>query len=244
MHVGGNSFAPHKRLTRPQVTLLQSVGQFGVKSLFEFVIKIALAYALGSIIGSLVVGKLRGGVDIRTQGSGNAGGTNALRTQGPMFALWVMIIDIGKGWLAAGILPYIALPGIPPAQLNDPDWLAIACAAAVVVGHVYPVWFGFRGGKGAATLVGVLIGLKPIALLVVLAVWLIVVLLSGYVGLATMIATLAFTIFQLATDNALPLTLFGAAMTLFVAYTHRSNITRMRDGTENRVQRLWLLRPR
>jgi glycerol-3-phosphate acyltransferase PlsY len=244
MHAGRNSFAPRKRLTRSQVTLLQSLGQFGVKSLFEFVIKIALAYALGSIIGSLVVGKLRGGVDIRTQGSGNAGGTNALRTQGPMFALWVMIIDIGKGWLAAGILPNIALPGIPSTQLSDPNWLAIACAAAVVVGHVYPVWFGFRGGKGAATLVGVLIGLKPIALLVVLAVWLVIVLLSGYVGLATMIATLAFTIFQLATDNALPLTLFGAAMTLFVAYTHRSNITRMRDGTENRVQRLWLLRPR
>ena len=130
-------------------TLIQSRGQFGVKYLIEFIIKIVLAYALGSIIGSLVVGKIRGGVDIRTQGSGNAGGTNALRTQGPMFALWVMIIDIGKGCLAAGILPHIALPGIPAAQLTDPNWLAIACAAAVVVTCLSNlVWFSRRQGSG------------------------------------------------------------------------------------------------
>jgi glycerol-3-phosphate acyltransferase PlsY len=211
--------------------------------LADFIIKVVLAYLIGSLIGSLIVGKLRGGVDIRTQGSGNAGGTNALRTQGPVFAFWVMAIDIGKGWLAAAVVPAIVLPFDTLRTLDD-AWLPIACATAAVVGHVYPIWFGFRGGKGAATLVGVLLGLKPIALLVVLAAWLVVVMLSGYVGLATMVATLAFTVLQIATHGPLPLTLFGAAMTCFVAYTHRSNIVRMRDGTENRVQRLWLLRPR
>jgi glycerol-3-phosphate acyltransferase PlsY len=212
--------------------------------LFEFGLKIVLAYALGSIIGSLVIGKLRGGVDIRTQGSGNAGGTNALRTQGPWFAFLVMVIDIGKGWIATAVLPFIPLSLLMGSEARYAEWLPIACASFVVIGHVYPVWFGFRGGKGAATLVGVLIGLQPLALFTVLAVWLIVVMLSGYVGLATMLATLAFTLQQLVMGATLPLTLFGAVMTLFVAYTHRSNIARMREGTENRVQRLWLLRPR
>jgi glycerol-3-phosphate acyltransferase PlsY len=244
MHVGGDPLALRKRLTRLLGALLQSRDPLGVSCLFEFGLKIVLAYALGSIIGSLVIGKMRGGVDIRTQGSGNAGGTNALRTQGPWFAFWVMVIDIGKGWIATAVIPNIPLPFLAASELRYAEWLTIACATFVVVGHVYPVWFGFRGGKGAATLVGVLIGLKPIALLVVLAVWLIVVMLSGYVGLATMLATLAFTLHQLATGAVLPLTLFGAAMTLFVAYTHRSNIARMLEGTENRVQRLWLLRPR
>lgn len=209
----------------------------------DFTIKVLLAYLLGSLIGSLIVGKLRGGVDIRTQGSGNAGGTNALRTQGPIFAFWVMTIDIGKGWIAAAIIPSLNL-SLQPLQSIDAVWLPIACATAVVVGHVYPIWFGFRGGKGAATLVGVLLGLQPIALLAVLAVWLTVVMLSGYVGLATMLATLAFTVLQVSTGGSLQLTLFGIAMTCFVAYTHRGNIVRMREGTENRVQRLWLLRPR
>ncbi|MBC7982690.1 MAG: glycerol-3-phosphate 1-O-acyltransferase PlsY [Candidatus Obscuribacterales bacterium] len=212
--------------------------------MIDFVVKILIAYLLGSLLGSLVVGKLSGGVDIRTQGSGNAGGTNALRTQGPWFAFWVMVIDIGKGWLAAYVLPALSLPMLESSYSTNGDWLAVACAAAVVVGHVYPIWFGFRGGKGAATLVGVVLGLKPIALLVILPVWLLSVMVFGFVGLATMLATLAFTIYQFVTHGTLPLTLFGAAMTAFVVYTHRSNIARMRVGNENRVRRLWLLRPR
>ncbi len=213
--------------------------------MLELGVKTLLAYLLGSVIGSLVVGRLRGGVDIRTLGSGNAGGTNALRTQGLGFAAWVMIIDAGKGWLAVAFLPALHLPlvGLDPAI--DRLWLAVACASAVVVGHVYPVWYGFRGGKGAATLVGVLLGLKPLALVPVLVVWLLVLLLTGFVGLATMIAVASFSIYLGVTevDSAGPLLLFGGAMLLFVCYTHRSNIERMRAGTENRVQRWWLFRP-
>ncbi len=214
--------------------------------MLELGIKTLLAYLLGAIIGSLIVGQLRGGVDIRTLGSGNAGGTNALRTQGPMFAFWVMVIDAGKGWVAAAVLPQLQLPfvGIDPSI--DRLWLAVACAAAVVVGHVYPVWYGFRGGKGAATLIGVLLGLKPVALVPVLIVWLIVVMLSGFVGLATMIATATFPAYVVVAgiDPSWALLSFGCAMLLFVCYTHRSNIERMRMGTENRAQRLWLLRKR
>lgn len=214
--------------------------------MLELGVKTLLAYLLGSLIGSLLVGQLRGGVDIRKLGSGNAGGTNALRTQGWGFALWVMIIDIGKGWVAAGLLAPMNLPGIGIDPQVERDWLAVACATAVVVGHVYPVWYGFRGGKGAATLIGVLIGLKPVAILPVFGVWLAAVMLTGFVGLGTMLAVAAFPIY-LAIAEAEPSTavlVFGAVMTAFVCYTHRGNIERMRAGTENRARRLWLLRPR
>jgi acyl phosphate:glycerol-3-phosphate acyltransferase len=214
--------------------------------MLELALKTLLAYLLGSLIGGLIVGQLRGGVDIRTMGSGNAGGTNALRTQGVGFAVWVMLIDIGKGWIAAGVLPYFAWPGMPIDPLIERDWLAVACATAAVLGHVYPVWYGFRGGKGAATLVGVVLGLDPVALGPVLGVWLLVLVITGYVGLSTMLATLSFVIFLLVFDGRAShaLLTFGVGMCLFVCYTHRANIERMRAGTENRATRMWLLRPR
>ncbi len=214
--------------------------------MLELAVKTLIAYLLGALLGSLIVGRVRGGVDIRTMGSGNAGGTNALRTQGPMFALWVMAIDIGKGWLAAGVLPRVPIPGVGIDPTIARDWLAVACATAVVVGHVFPVWYGFRGGKGAATLVGVLAGLQPVALVPVLLAWLLVVMASGFVGLATMLACVAFVLFLLGFEqySSQALLTFGVAMTAFVLYTHRANIGRMRAGTENRAQRLWLLRPR
>jgi len=215
-------------------------------AMLELGVKALLAYLLGSLIGSLIVGRLRGGVDIRTLGSGNPGGTNALRTQGAAFAIWVILIDAGKGWIAAAVLPELRLPLVEPDPAIDRLWLTVACSTAVVVGHVYPVWHGFRGGKGAATLVGVLLGLKPVALIPVLLVWLCVVTLSGFVGLATMLATAAFPtdIGLSSSDPSGALLTFGCAMLLFVCYTHRSNIERMRAGTENRAQRLWLLRKR
>lgn len=212
--------------------------------MLELCIKTALAYLLGSMLGGLIVGKLKGGVDIRQQGSGNAGGTNALRTQGWWFALWVMVIDIGKGWVAVQLIPALNLFGVN--SVVSLVWVQIVCAMAVVVGHVYPIWFGFRGGKGAATLVGVLAGLAPEALLSVLGAWLVVLLLTGFVGLSTMLATLVFNVWVLvksSTDETALLS-FGVTMLLFVVYTHRSNIQRMMAGTENRAKKLWLFRPK
>jgi glycerol-3-phosphate acyltransferase PlsY len=212
--------------------------------LLELGVKTLIAYLLGSLSGSLVLGRLKG-VDIRKQGSGNAGGTNALRTQGWPFALGVVVIDVGKALLAVAVLPGLDLPlvGIDPSL--DRDWLAVACATAVVVGHVYPVWFEFRGGKGAATLLGAVAVLAPAALLPVLVVWLGCVMLSGFVGLGTMLGTLSLPVyFALRRPGDLPLLAFGIVMAAFVVYTHRENIARMRAGAENRARRLWLLRPR
>lgn len=212
--------------------------------MLELGLKTLIAYLLGAVMGSLVMGRWRG-VDIREQGSGNAGGTNALRTQGWRFALGVIVIDVGKALLAVGVLPALVLPfvGIDPAV--DRTWLAVACAAAVVVGHVYPVWYEFRGGKGAATLIGAIAVVAPAALLPVIAVWLATVMLTGFVGLGTILGTATLPVYFALTGPATgPLVLFGLAMAAFVAYTHRANIQRMRAGNENRARRLWLLRPR
>jgi acyl phosphate:glycerol-3-phosphate acyltransferase len=224
--------------------------------MLELTLKILFAYLFGSLIGALVVGWLRGGVDIRTMGSGNAGGTNALRTQGTWFACWVMLIDVGKGLLAVRLIAPLDLSSVLPPEelLNWPAtdvWLQVFCAAAVVAGHVYPLWFDFRGGKGAATLLGVLVGLLPIAVIPVILVWALVLVTTGYVGLATILATFSFPIY-LATANRdelfdpsmLPLFVFGVVMSGFVCFTHRSNIARMLSGTESHAQRVWLLRSR
>ena len=212
--------------------------------MLELGVKILLAYLCGALLGSLIVGRLRG-VDIRSLGSGNAGATNALRTQGKLFGLLVLIIDIGKGilvvrWLAPAAWP---LPGPDPAV--DREWLTLACGLAVVVGHVYPVWFGFRGGKGAATVVGVVAALELRLLLPLLGTWIVMLLLFGYVGLATMTAGAGLVIAVCFLDPAdTPLIGFCAALAAFIVFTHRSNIARMLAGNENRVRRLWLFRPR
>jgi len=210
----------------------------------ELGLKTLLSYLLGSLLGSLLLGRLRG-VDIRTQGSGNAGGTNALRTQGKLFALGVIVIDVGKALLAVGVLPALEFPGVGIDAAVDRDWLAVACAVAVVAGHVYPVWYEFRGGKGAATMLGAIAILAPMALVPVLLVWLLCVLATGFVGLGTMLGTATLPVyFALQDPPSTPLLVFGLSMTLFVIFTHRANVQRMRAGNENRARRLWLLRPR
>jgi glycerol-3-phosphate acyltransferase PlsY len=207
-------------------------------------LKTLLAYLLGTLLGSLILGRLRG-VDIRRLGSGNAGATNALRTQGKLFGLAVLILDVGKGVLAVLWVPTLGLPLLA----LDPDvsrqCLALACGGAVILGHVYPVWFGFRGGKGVATVVGVIGALEPRLLAPLIACWVIVLLLTGYVGLASMVAAavLVAAAYWLVPGN-LPLLTFCILVAAFVTYTHRGNIARMVAGTEHRAQRLWLFRSR
>jgi glycerol-3-phosphate acyltransferase PlsY len=210
--------------------------------MLELGVKSLVAYLLGALLGSLILGGLRG-VDIRRLGSGNAGATNALRTQGKLFGLAVLLIDAGKGVLAVLWLPGAAWPPADPAV--SPEWLTLACALAVIMGHVYPVWFSFRGGKGVATMVGVVGALDPRLLLPVLGSWFVVLVLTGYVGLASMLAGAALVgcVYLLEPGNAALLG-FCAAIEIFVVFTHRGNIARMRAGKEHRVQRLWLFRSR
>jgi glycerol-3-phosphate acyltransferase PlsY len=212
--------------------------------MLELGVKILIAYLLGTLLGSLIFGRLHG-VDIRSMGSGNAGATNALRTQGKVFGFLVLMVDIAKGVVAVWWLPTAVLPAIG----IDPDlpraWLTVACGFAAIVGHVYPVWFGFRGGKGAATVVGVVATVELRLLLPMLVTWFLVLVLSGYVSLATMLSGAALVVAVCILEpNNVPLLSFCAAVSLFVVYTHRSNIARIRAGQESRARRLWLFRSR
>lgn len=212
--------------------------------MLELGLKTLLAYLLGSLMGALLVGRLRG-VDIRTMGSGNAGGTNALRTQGLAFAIGVVVIDVGKGWLAAAVLPGWSIPGVGLDERLSRDWLAVACGFAAIAGHVWPLWFEFRGGKGGATMIGVLFALAPLLLLPAVGTWLVVVMLSGYVGLGTMIAAVSVPVaIALSAERPPALLTFAVVIAILVIWAHRSNIVRIRAGTEARARRLWLLRPR
>ena len=200
---------------------------------------IVLAYLLGSLSGSLLLGRWRG-VDIRTQGSGNAGGTNALRTQGWKFALGVVLIDIGKGALAA----WLALRLAPAGAAPTPVTLAYVAAFAAALGHVWPLWHGFRGGKGVGTLLGGLAVLWPAALPWLLLAWVLVLVSSGYVGLASVIAVACAVPLALLTDAHGARLIFVCAATLLVLFTHRGNLRRLRDGSESRFERARLLRRR
>ncbi|MDJ0751215.1 MAG: glycerol-3-phosphate 1-O-acyltransferase PlsY [Woeseiaceae bacterium] len=214
--------------------------------MLELGVKFLISYFIGSLMGAMIVGKLRGGVDIRTMGSGNAGGTNALRTQGFLFALGVVVIDVGKGAVGAGVVPGLELPFVPQDPEISRTWLTIACSAAAVFGHVWPVYHGFQGGKGAATFVGTLIILAPILIVGVLFVWISVVALTGFVGLATMTAASSLPIWIAATrlPDDQPLFIYLVVMAGCIIYWHRANIARMRAGNELRNTRFMLFGPR
>ena len=136
-------------------------------------------------------------------------------------------------------------PGIAADPAVSREWLTLACALAVILGHVYPVWFSFRGGKGVATMIGVIGALEPRLLLPVCIAWVTVLLLTGYVGLASMLAGAALVAFVYATEPGnQPLLTFCVVVELFVIFTHRANIARMASGQEHRVRKLWLFRSR
>lgn len=210
-------------------------------TMLELGSKFLLAYFIGSLMGSMIMGRLRG-VDIREMGSGNAGGTNALRTQGFLFALGVVIVDVGKGVFAAAVVPALELPFIATDPSISRTWLTLCCAAAAVIGHVWPIYHRFRGGKGAATLVGTFLALAPKLVLPMLLVWALVLVLSGFVGLSTMVAAVAVPLWIALTQTPVdePLLIYAAAMALYLIYTHRSNIRRMREGRENRNPKVML----
>ncbi|MGQ0798570.1 MAG: glycerol-3-phosphate 1-O-acyltransferase PlsY [Pseudomarimonas sp.] len=197
---------------------------------------LVLAYLLGSLSGSLILGRAVG-VDIRSRGSGNAGGTNALRTLGWRFALGVVIIDIGKGALAAWIGLLLYAPAAWSAQA-----LAYACVLMAAIGHTWPVFFGFRGGKGAGTLVGGLLVIWPLSVPFLLLAWVLLLTGTGYVGLATICAALCLIPAALwLPAETLERSVFAVAAALFIVFTHRLNLVRLAAGNEHRFERVRLL---
>ncbi len=212
--------------------------------MLELALKAGLSYLLGTVMGGHLVGRLRGGVDLRQHGSGNVGATNALRTQGHGFAAAVLLVDVAKGVLAATLVPALPWP-FPGALQVGQAILPYACGVACALGHVYPVWYGFRGGKGAATLGGIFAVLMPVALLWMLAAFALVLVLTGFVGLATVTAALTavlhVTCFH--PDGLFsPAGGFTLGMAALVSYSHRGNLLRVWQGTETRFTRVMVLR--
>lgn len=186
-------------------------------------IALVAAYLLGSIPFALIAGRLHG-VDLRTQGSGNLGATNVFRTLGRTAGVTVMVLDIAKG--AAAVL-------LAEALTNNP-W-PLAAGALAILGHVFPVWTRFKGGKGVAVGAGALIGLVPAASGIIVAIWLLTVLITRYVSVASIVAALSAAPLAWAFGAPWFYVAFIALAAVFVIWKHRENIIRLSKGTENRI---------
>ncbi len=211
--------------------------------MIEAIVKLVCAYAVGNLMGGQIVGWLRGGIDLRQQGSGNVGATNALRTQGAAFALSVLLIDVLKGVVAARLVPLIPwpLPGAGHVPLESIQYL---CGVGVALGHCYPATLGFRGGKGVATLAGVFGALMTPALPWMLLVFALVVMLTGYVSAATLGATgtaLLYVLIFKSQALVAPASVFTLAMAALVLFKHRDNVRRLLTGTEHRFEKARVL---
>lgn len=201
-----------------------------------------VAYLLGSIPTALWVGRRFFGLaDIREHGSGNAGATNTFRVLGPKAGTAVLLVDALKGFVAAYFLPQwlVAQGAIAP---EHELYYKLPCGVLAIVGHIYPVFAQFRGGKGVATVLGMMLGVAPATVGVCLLVFIAMLLLFRYVSLASMTAGVAFALLQL-----LPLfqpaqsfmVYVGFVLAALLLYTHRANIGRLRAGTEGRVPLPW-----
>ncbi|MGY8751226.1 MAG: glycerol-3-phosphate 1-O-acyltransferase PlsY [Fidelibacterota bacterium] len=205
------------------------------------IILIIISYLTGSTPTSIIVGRITNGIDIRKHGSGNAGGTNVFRVLGWKPALIVVFVDVFKGWLPAAIFA----PAFYFAQIiPDLGVVQILCGFSAVLGHTYTIFAGFKGGKGVGTLGGMLIALFPTVFLFCLAVAVITIMLTGYVSLASMFASVSLPIFlfllpPIFGTNPAPLSLmvFSLLIPWFITFTHRSNIQRLRNGEENQFKK-------
>jgi glycerol-3-phosphate acyltransferase PlsY len=191
---------------------------------------VALSYVCGSIPSSFLVGKIFHGIDLRQHGSGNLGATNAFRVLGARSAVPVLVADIVKG-----VVPVLLFPRLAPAAFG---W-TLAYGAAAILGHMFSVWVGFRGGKGIATSAGVLVGLAPWAVLGGLLVWLAITLPSGYVSLGSIAAAATLPVLVALTPHQGGSTLvwFSAGLGTVVVWAHRKNIRRLARGEEHRFRR-------
>jgi glycerol-3-phosphate acyltransferase PlsY len=208
--------------------------------MMQLLVATLAAYLLGGVMGGDVMGRLAGGVDLRRSGSGNVGATNALRTRGAGFALAVLAIDIGKGVAAALLLPRIPWPGDAVA----PPWLGDVCGVAAALGHCYPVQAHFKGGKGVATLTGVFGALLPAALPWMIGTFALVVMLSGYVSLASLSGALMALLWVACIGPQGLWSASGAlalAMLALLVFKHRDNIARLAAGRESRFDKARVL---
>ena len=193
-----------------------------------------IAYLLGSVPSAVWIGKALYDIDVREYGSGNAGATNTFRVLGKKAGIPVLLMDISKGYLALQLAMWFGnyLPGTQ--QFVN---FKLALGVAALLGHIYPVFAGFRGGKGVATLLGILLGVQPVAALICAGIFLLVLSTSKYVSLGSMTAALAYPfIIMLVLKETIPsVNIFAMSVSILVLITHQKNIERLLRGTESKV---------
>ena len=195
-----------------------------------------LGYLAGSLASAIIVCRVMGLPDPRSGGSGNPGATNVLRLGGKKAALLTLLGDVFKGVIPVLIAHALELPALS---------IALTCLGSFL-GHLYPIFFRFQGGKGAATMIGTLTVLNIALLVPLLSVWVLVLIITGYVGLASMLAAVSLPVWLALTrlPQDQPLFIYCCGMALFIIYCHRSNLQRMREGTETQNTKLMLFKRR
>ncbi len=208
----------------------QRFNQYSLKE----VLLIVLAYFIGSIPTALWLSKAFFGIDIREYGSGNSGATNTFRVLGPRWGTVVMMVDVLKGIAATSL--YILLPYYLTSEWDRTNFM-VGLGLAAVLGHIFPIWADFRGGKGVATLFGMIIAIQPLVAICCVGVFLLVLYLTRFVSLSSILASIAFAVFILFIFNEKePLyRAFAIAVALLVVLTHQKNITRILRGVESKV---------
>ncbi|MFL6584176.1 MAG: glycerol-3-phosphate 1-O-acyltransferase PlsY [Chthoniobacterales bacterium] len=196
-----------------------------------------VSYLFGSFPAGYLAGRAAG-VDVRQHGSGNIGATNVLRVLGKPYGYAVFFVDALKGFLAVRLAIFAAYRIAAP----HPEYFGITAAALAIVGHTFPVWLRFRGGKGVATAAGGLVGLMPLAAAAIALVWILVFEISRYVSLASIIAVAALPIvvailLHFGLTTGVGLLYFSAVMAALIVWRHRTNISRLLAGTEPRFER-------
>ena len=205
-----------------------------VEEMNEFILVI-IAYLIGSIPTSVWISKSIFNIDIRDYGSGNPGATNTFRVLGSKWGSIVMIVDVTKGAIATSL--YILIPYYLTNELARTN-LMIILGLASVIGHIFPIWAGFKGGKGVATILGMALAIQPIVALLCLIVFLLTLITTRFVSLSSLIAGIAFMVLILFIFNERETMyrLFAIIVALMVIVTHQKNISRLIKGTENKVQ--------
>lgn len=200
------------------------------------ILSLIIAYLIGSIPSAVWIGKTFYRLDVREFGSGNAGATNTFRVVGKRAGLIVLSMDILKGWIAVGIATLISEAPVGTSQFVD---LQIVLGVAAVVGHIFPVFAGFRGGKGIATLFGVILASHPLACLLALGVFVLIFLAFRYVSLASISAALAFPVIVITVfaESVVPsMVIFSIMVAILVMITHQKNIERLLRKQESKMQ--------
>ena len=197
-----------------------------MNDLFAALLAVA-AYLLGSIPAGLVVSHIFHGVDVRQQGSGNIGTANVLRVAGRRAAIMTLLFDAAKGFF----------PVVAARALGLPLWVLLLTGAAAVIGHNWSIFLRGRGGKGIATSLGVFAALAPLAMLLALGVYILVLLVSRYASLASLLMMLSIPLWLGMLDYSPIYWLFAAALALLAIYRHRANIRRLLSGTELKISR-------